>query len=79
MRLGIAGEFAPGGEQSACRAGSVLVEHEIIKFRDMNQLIGDAYTKQLLSGKSSAADMATAIKPQFEALIAENTQLTNAK
>jgi multiple sugar transport system substrate-binding protein len=55
------------------------LEHEIIKFHDLDTMLGDAYTKQLLSGKSSASDMAATLKPQLEALIAENTQLTNAK
>jgi multiple sugar transport system substrate-binding protein len=55
------------------------LEHEIIKFHDMDTMIADAYTKQLLSGQKSATDMVAALKPQLETLIAENTQLTNGK
>ncbi len=53
-------------------------EHEIIKFPEVDKLIGDAYTQQLLSGNASAAQMAAAIKAPLEDLIRENTQLTNA-
>jgi multiple sugar transport system substrate-binding protein len=53
-------------------------EHEIIKFPEMNKLIGDAYTKELLTGNVSAKQMAESIKPQLEELIRENTQLMNA-
>lgn len=53
-------------------------EHEIIKFPEMDRLIADTYQKELLTGKSSATQMAAAIKPQLEDLIRENTQLTQA-
>lgn len=53
-------------------------EHEIIKFREMDKMIGDSYTKELLSGSVTAAQMASALKPQLEELIRENTQLTSA-
>lgn len=53
-------------------------EHEIIRFPEMDKLIADAFQKDLLTGKASAAQTAAAIKLQLEDLIKENTQLTQA-
>lgn len=50
-------------------------EHEIIRFEDLNKLLGDAFQK-VLSGTQSASEMAQAIKGPLTQLIQENTALT---
>lgn len=50
-------------------------EHEIIRFADMNKMLGDAYQK-VLSGAQTATEMAQAIKGPLEQLIQENNALT---
>ena len=52
-------------------------EHEIIRFEDLDKLIGDAY-KKILSGAQAAAEVVQAIKGPLETLIAENTAATQA-
>ena len=52
-------------------------EHEIVRFEDLNKMLGDAYQK-ILSGAQTAAEMAQAIKGPLETLIAANTVATQA-